>query len=472
MAKTRQYFRLADETVAKVCVYLAFLFGALAIVGWVMLHYAYRHDATYPDVIRQKVFILFRTLCLLAAVFFAVVGGVSVRKGRFRAFLARLLPNVLLFALTILIVITVSEVVARFLYKQKYVVFELHGIHRVSPSEEVVYDLNPNASLSFFYKDQNEQINYMVNSLGLRGKEIPEKKPDDVVRVAVLGDSVTFGVRVDQRNIYTTKLENLLNDWARETGYPKRFEVLNPSACGWNTFNEVSWLKNVGVNLKPDVVLVQFSMNDVDDPLVNIGTTIFYHLKSLPKELFPAGLDEGKSTSVFLRNADEIRLVDIASWYGMQYSKLFALSWEMYCSAAVNIKARKEKKPPAVWLSWCLEKLADPDGQESAWVRRQFRNLRSVCEENGIVCSIVIFPLSYQLNSDNETYRKAIEMVERYSSGAEVESLNLTPDFERESKTDFSPLYLRGDASHLSAEGHALTAKILGEYLKTRVPKR
>jgi lysophospholipase L1-like esterase len=386
-------------------------------------------------------------------------------NSRIRAFMAKFLPNTLLVMISFLVALLFAEGIARIVYKERFVVFELHGIHRASPNPEVVYELRPGAELTFFYKDQGEEITYDINSLGLRGSEVTNNKPPRTFRVVTLGDSVTFGVRVDQPDIYSARLQEMLNGWSEDINLNATFEVLNPSACGWNTFNEVSWLENRGIELNPDFVLVQFSMNDVDNPIAHMGTTVLYHLKEIPEDFFPIDPGDAGEESVFLKTADDISLKDVVQWYGPKFSKIFAFAQQVYIAQKMKAEAAKENKPPPVWLSWCLDILVDEGTPQVNWLKGQLARLQSFSDEHNIPVVVVIFPLSYQLNSDNETWTRAIDKVEEYIKGAGLESLNLTPAYEKVSKDDQFHLYLRSDASHLNPEGHSLTAETLKDFL-------
>ena len=99
-----------------------------------------------------------------------------------------------------------------------------------------------------------------TNSLGLRGPEVAVPKPADVFRVLVLGDSFVEAAQVMEDQTFTQRLERELN--AR--GGSRRVEVLNAGVGGWGTGQEMLYLRNEGLQLQPDLVLlVLYAGNDI-----------------------------------------------------------------------------------------------------------------------------------------------------------------------------------------------------------------
>lgn len=102
---------------------------------------------------------------------------------------------------------------------------------------------------------------HRMNSIGFRDGEHAILKPPGTFRIALLGDSLTFGqgVRVDDR--YGNLLEKKLNELAGPGG--PRFEVLNFGVCGYCTWQERACYEQVAAQYKPDLVTVQMHPNDV-----------------------------------------------------------------------------------------------------------------------------------------------------------------------------------------------------------------
>ena len=107
------------------------------------------------------------------------------------------------------------------------------------------------------------EVPIRTNSLGLRSAEIEPAKPAGVFRILVLGDSVTFGWGVRVEDAFPSQLASLL-----ATLRPNdRFEVINAGVSGYGTWQELLWLRQTGLKLDPDVVIVQAHLNDAADNL-------------------------------------------------------------------------------------------------------------------------------------------------------------------------------------------------------------
>ncbi len=90
-----------------------------------------------------------------------------------------------------------------------------------------------------------------TNELGFRDRPVGPKAPGEF-RVVVLGDSFTVSAGVDFPDIYTSRLENL-------TGA----RVINLAVGGYNIVQYALVLREVGLALQPDLVLVAlFPDND------------------------------------------------------------------------------------------------------------------------------------------------------------------------------------------------------------------
>jgi hypothetical protein len=108
-----------------------------------------------------------------------------------------------------------------------------------------------------------------INTLGFRGPEAAPQKAPGVYRIAVAGDSATFGSEVpDEDGTVPGNLERLLNE--RSGG--SRFEVVNAGVPGYNIRQVYFNLVHKVLPLKPDFVIYGFFPNDLDNELYEAGT--------------------------------------------------------------------------------------------------------------------------------------------------------------------------------------------------------
>lgn len=98
-----------------------------------------------------------------------------------------------------------------------------------------------------------------INSWGFRGGEVAERPAEGVVRVAVVGDSETFGAALPEEHTLPGALAAALN--AQQGA---RYEVLNLGVPGYNTLQELRVVETKVPRLHPDVVVLYYVLNDAE----------------------------------------------------------------------------------------------------------------------------------------------------------------------------------------------------------------
>ena len=93
-----------------------------------------------------------------------------------------------------------------------------------------------------------------INVSGVRDREYPPRS--GLPRVLVLGDSVTFGFGVEAAESYPKQLELLL----RASSPPRPAEVINAGVWGYNTIQELAYVKAGSGGYEPDVIVVGLTM--------------------------------------------------------------------------------------------------------------------------------------------------------------------------------------------------------------------
>lgn len=102
-------------------------------------------------------------------------------------------------------------------------------------------------------------VSAQANSLGYRDREHELEAAPGVVRIACLGDSHTMGQGVKTDDLFTVRLEQLLN---QSGGENRRFEVLNFGHSGFDTAQELLVYRLHAAAYRPQVVLVCMTQND------------------------------------------------------------------------------------------------------------------------------------------------------------------------------------------------------------------
>jgi lysophospholipase L1-like esterase len=125
--------------------------------------------------------------------------------------------------------------------------------------EDVGYRHRPGLKTRYYGTDVS------CNTLGFRDREFGEKGADEF-RVMVLGDSVTFGVGVEEGETFSRRLEPLLS---ARLGRPVR--TMNFGVASYNTMQELACLEKFSDSLVPDLVICLFVDNDVVLKVGNFG---------------------------------------------------------------------------------------------------------------------------------------------------------------------------------------------------------
>lgn len=137
------------------------------------------------------------------------------------------------------------------------------GVHFIisSNDSDLISELKPGTFDYYGFITPLNKTTIIINSEGFRDHEYPIEKKNGTYRIAVIGDSFTFGMGVESEDSYPKKLESILN--SRTAGM--NYEVMNFGVISYNTFQEVKFLKDKALKYKPDIVIVGYLSNDIID---------------------------------------------------------------------------------------------------------------------------------------------------------------------------------------------------------------
>lgn len=116
--------------------------------------------------------------------------------------------------------------------------------------------------LLFWRLAENLDIDYRgnrvrTNALGHRSPELGARERNEY-RILSLGESTTFGTGVEDGETYSARLEAHLNRIQRE----RKVRVLNAGTPAHSSYQFQRYLRERGVALEPDLVLVYSEIND------------------------------------------------------------------------------------------------------------------------------------------------------------------------------------------------------------------
>lgn len=124
---------------------------------------------------------------------------------------------------------------------------------RMVPGADVVYK---NHVIS------GRDISIKINSLGFRDEDLPLEKPTHEIRILVLGDSITLADYLPEGESFVSYMQARLNRESQEF----RFQVVNAGVNDIGMAEEIGILKDSGLLLDPDVVIIAHYHNDSRPP--------------------------------------------------------------------------------------------------------------------------------------------------------------------------------------------------------------
>jgi HEAT repeat protein len=238
------------------------------------------------------------------------------------------------------------------------------------------------------------------NGDGLRDRTRTREKPEGWRRIAILGDSVTYGAEIRPEEAYPQRLE------ARYRAEGRPVEVMNVALMGWSTRQQrIAW-QRIARDYQPDQAVLAVCLNDIPE--------IFNNLSRPPRWL--ARLHEASALVRLAVNAEGREIDNV--------ERLFA-------------------EPDASRVRGAMDRFFE-----------EIRALRREVEAEGAAFALVVFPFRFQV----EPGAPAPVVQERIASFCAAEGLpclDLLPPLSRVGPAAFI------DYDHLSASGAAFVADTL-----------
>jgi lysophospholipase L1-like esterase len=103
---------------------------------------------------------------------------------------------------------------------------------------------------------QEPAVQIRINSQGYRGQEYPRQKAPGTRRVVILGDSITFGYGVEEKDSYPAILQPMIGAGS---------QVINRGVSGYGLDQEFLLFQREVLQQRPDLVIVGFSAGDIYD---------------------------------------------------------------------------------------------------------------------------------------------------------------------------------------------------------------
>ncbi len=369
-----------------------------------------------------------------------------------------LLKKITLAIFSVALCLCLAEVIARIKYHPQKLEFD--GLFEYD--SEKTYRLKSNSVGDFAGKE------ITTNQYGFRENNFSVEKAPNEWRVLFLGDSITFGHGIDFRDTFTQKYQAALG--ALEPS--KKITTINAGVPGYSSMQEYyDFTQNQ--KLKPDVAVIQFTLNDVTEPFVFQlrlgGTGLDYH-----------------------------GVQDMSYWhfYLSQHSALYLFFSDLTKTIRFHSTDKAAIQSKAKHFEPLNEKqlVTDPSDprQNTQWSEyfSWLKKFADACETAHIPCYVLISPYTFQLELDaskaipqqkilafaNEHNLKTIDMLPVLR---EITRQKITSKYQLPADTPYEEIlevYLPDvqnieseyflDYDHYTAFGHSIVSDELMKTLK------
>jgi hypothetical protein len=282
-----------------------------------------------------------------------------------------------------------------------------------------LYVYRPGASFSHIYDVATDRrgyfgsdgrVDYRINNLGFRGKDISVEKPPGVRRILCLGDSFTFGEGVREEDAWPQRLGQLLGPGA---------QVINAGVQGYDLDHEALYLLLYGRQLEPDVVVIAFFMNDA----MPFAETVSHQLLLTDTPAEPS------------------RLGRVSALWRVLERRRFA--------------ARQTSR----YLGDLRRSFSSQQWREA---RGRIARLREMADRDGFEIVALIFPLLYGLDGDYPLEREHGEVRKAFGDSG-IEVVDLLDSYRSRKASD---LWVHVVDPHPNEVAHAIAAERLARVLE------
>ena len=296
-----------------------------------------------------------------------------------------------------------------------------------------------------FEKEVVNMQNLPPNELHLRWHFFPENRrqefqfkgqADSFCRILFLGDSVTLGLRMDAIEGHLAEKTNTTRNAA---------SLIKMANSGHTTYQELEFLRVIGLKTRPDLVLLGFVLNDV-----------YYKYLHRPTGSKLLDAEPSRRLHRFDTNTFPGRLV--ANSY-LAHEVVFGsqILWKRL-SGIPRFPFERRDDAYLAWKSYGWDKTRELLGE-----------MKELVGKSGARLEVIIFPTIYQAN---ETYRRLdeqyvlypIQTVRHILEQTEIPYLDLT-----ESIYTNGGVTVFKDWVHFNDVGREIVAKKIAEYVALRL---
>jgi len=317
------------------------------------------------------------------------------------------------------------------------------------------------------YKTTEFDTEYRINSLGLRDDELTIEKPPNTFRILILGDSFTEGIGVNSSETFSKRLQTMLDTAISDYDC----QVVNAGVGSYSPLLEYIYLSRYGLQLDPDLVILNFDLSDVYDD-IQYTYRAHFNKMGVPIAVVP---EHERAKSSWFRE----KLVSIKDFF-KEHTRLY------------NFIRVRLSQPLEPWISensfsgdirydkyaMLRENYPWEDDRDWALSYKYILLIQDTLSSRGIEFWVTVYPYGLQISprewssgrrfwgfkADTIYSTKPQEYMESFCRRNRIPVINMCDDFRAASRSTF-PLYLDYNG-HWTAAGHEVAAKALFRELK------
>ena len=325
------------------------------------------------------------------------------------------------------------------------------------------YELRPN------FRGRTYEAALSINSYGLRDEERPISGENQAYRIAVFGDSVTFGIGVESEDTFPKLMERHLND-----AYDSEIQVFNFGVPSYNTVNEYHYFRERYDQFTPHAVIFQFLVGN---------DTILSNPPGSPK-----GINRFRGTRMvkdLLRHLYSYEFLAVR-YYRLRYDILFRNLQRQAAPSSDMRKAQEGADTEEVAAREPHdEKAQAPAGEVAArmthdarlyadefqgWVEAQytFGEIAEFCREKQIPVIFAVLANNVELahSLEEDQYYPLITKIQEALYAQGIDQILIIDEAFRGYAGQEPLLWVKPDDAHFSVLAHQLAAELLYRYIQ------
>ena len=277
---------------------------------------------------------------------------------------------------------------------------------------------------------------YETNRRGWRGPEFEPTFGPEEFRVIAVGDSCTFGKGVREEDCWPRQLESMLK---AEMGPGVQPVVGNMGVNGYSSMHYLQVLKNDGLEVKPDLVVLGYNLNDFPNIAQKVDHAVFQQKKlrsSIPYDL------RGQLGRLAL-----FRLMR-SIYYDMNREADWANAERMARTAPEEASGSSPR----------MEREAEILGE-----------IVRLSREAGAEVAIFLFPYESMVYLDSYS-TGPVDNVRALAARLEVDFIDMVETFRDVANESDPPLslFIRGDRYHPNERGYQIVARHVADLVRER----